>query len=82
MEESQNTLEKVIEDRQYMIDAVVVRIMKMRKTLGHTELINEALTQLRVPIKVPELKRRIDTLIEREYMKRDEQNQKLYHYLA
>jgi len=72
----------VIEDRQYMIDAVVVRIMKTRKTLGHTDLVNEALAQLRVPIKVPELKRRIDTLIEREYMKRDEQNQKLYHYLA
>ena len=72
----------MFEDRQYIIDAVVVRIMKMRKTLGHSELIAEALAQLRVPIKVPDLKRRIETLIEREYMRRDEQNQKLYHYLA
>ena len=52
MEEQKATEERVFQDRQYQIDAAIVRIMKMRKTLSHTLLISELYTQLKFPVKV------------------------------
>lgn len=40
-----------MQDRQYQIDAAIVRIMKMRKTLSHKLLVNELMTQLKFPIR-------------------------------
>lgn len=42
---------QVMQDRQYQIDAAIVRIMKMRKTLSHKLLVNELMTQLKFPIR-------------------------------
>ena len=64
-EEQKATEERVFQDRQYQIDAAIVRIMKMRKALSHTLLINELYTQLRFPVKPPDLKKRIESLIDR-----------------
>ena len=80
-EENQQTTEKVFQDRQYQIDACIVRIMKTRKTLGHQLLIGELLAQLKFKIKASDLKKRIESLIDREYLERDSANQ-AYNYLA
>jgi cullin-4 len=69
-------------ERQYLIDAVLVRIMKTRKTLKHAELLSETFGQLKFPLKSSDVKKRIENLIARDYMKRDEQDRTLYHYLA
>lgn len=55
-EEQKATEERVYQDRQYQIDAAVVRIMKMRKTLSHNLLISELYKQLSFPVKVIFLK--------------------------
>lgn len=81
-EENEATVEKVFQDRQYQVDAAIVRIMKMRKTLAHTQLISEVVNQLKFPIKQPDIKKRIESLIDRDYLKRDEQNPEKYVYLA
>lgn len=47
-----STTERVFQDRQYQIDAAVVRIMKMRKTLSHNLLVSELYNQLKFPVKV------------------------------
>lgn len=47
-----NTHERVFQDRQYQIDAAVVRIMKTRKQLSHNLLITELYDQLKFPVKV------------------------------
>ncbi|KAK3763752.1 hypothetical protein RRG08_065716 [Elysia crispata] len=81
-EENASTTERVFQDRQYQVDAAVVRIMKTRKTLSHVLLISELFNQLKFPVKSPDLKKRIESLIEREYMERDKDNPNLYHYVA
>eukprot|EP00850_Spirogloea_muscicola_P022668 SM000306S11741 [mRNA] locus=s306:78886:84466:+ [translate_table: standard] len=68
VEENTSTTERVFQDRQYQIDAAIVRIMKTRK--------------LKFPIKPADLKKRIESLIDREYLERDKANAQIYQYLA
>jgi len=81
-EEKKTTDERVFADRQFAIDAAIVRIMKSRKTLQHSLLIAETVKQLKFPSKIPEIKKRIASLIEREYIERDKDNSSLYIYQA
>lgn len=108
VEEQVSTTERVFQDRQYQIDAAVVRIMKMRKTLSHNLLVSELYNQLKFPVKVTrlelltlmffcqytymsdflcflqpgDLKKRIESLIDRDYMERDKETPNQYHYVA
>ena len=52
VEEQASTTERVFQDRHYQIDAGIVRIMKMRKTLSHNLLVSEVYNQLKFPVKV------------------------------
>ncbi|KAE9208405.1 hypothetical protein PF004_g16772, partial [Phytophthora fragariae] len=70
-------------DRSIAIEAAIVRIMKARKTLQHQQLISEVLSQLaffKPNLKV--IKRRIEALIDREYLERDPDQANTYRYLA
>ncbi|XP_012455400.1 cullin-4 [Gossypium raimondii] len=82
VEENTSTTERVFQDRQYQVDAAIVRIMKTRKVLSHTLLITELFEQLKFPIKPADLKKRIESLIDREYLERDKNNPQIYNYLA
>ncbi|XP_059823722.1 cullin-4B-like isoform X2 [Hypanus sabinus] len=81
-EEQTSTTERVFQDRQYQIDAAIVRIMKMRKTLSHNLLVSELYDQLKFPVKPGDLKKRIESLIDRDYMERNRDNANQYHYVA
>ena len=48
--------------------------MKTRKSLSHKLLVSELLTQLKFPMKQSDLKKRIESLIDREYLERDRGN--------
>uniref|UniRef100_A0A1A7Y2N3 Cullin-4B n=1 Tax=Iconisemion striatum TaxID=60296 RepID=A0A1A7Y2N3_9TELE len=82
VEEQASTTERVFQDRQYQIDAAIVRIMKMRKTLSHNLLMSEVYNQLKFPVKPADLKKRIESLIDRDYMERDKENSNQYNYVA
>ncbi|CAN6465250.1 unnamed protein product [Victoria cruziana] len=82
VEENTSTTERVFQDRQYQVDAAIVRIMKTRKVLSHTLLITELFQQLKFPVKPADLKKRIESLIDREYLERDRNNPQIYNYLA
>ena len=74
---------KVEEDRSVAIEAAIVRIMKARKEMKHNQLIAEVLNQLHFFRPQPKsVKRRIEHLIDREYLERDEDESNVYRYLA
>ena len=81
-QENEQTTERVFQDRQYQIDAAIVRTMKARKTLTHSLLISELYAQLKFPLKPPDIKKRIESLIDREYLERDQGQSSVYRYLA
>ncbi|KAJ1550943.1 Cullin-4A, partial [Nowakowskiella sp. JEL0078] len=81
-EERKSTNDGVFLERQFVIDAAVVRIMKMRKTMNLTDLVSELFTQLKFPVKALDLKERVETLLDREYLERDPNNLETFRYLA
>jgi hypothetical protein len=69
-------------ERGTTIDAAIVRIMKSRKVINHNVLVGELLSHLSFFAPDPKaIKKRIESLIDREYMKRDLNDNKTYHYL-
>lgn len=81
-QECVQTNTKVAQDRQYQIDAAIVRVMKTRKSISHNQLISELFSVLKFPCKANDLKKRIESLIEREYIERDKSNSSIYCYVA
>ncbi|KAJ2065912.1 hypothetical protein GGI08_002133 [Coemansia sp. S2] len=80
--ESKEVEEHIQLDRMYQVDAAIVRILKARKRLDHTALMTELLSRLKFNSTSAEVKERIETLIERDYIKRDDADPSLYLYLA
>ncbi len=58
--------------------------MKTRKTLDHNSLVAEVIKQMasRFHPQPADVKKRIESLIEREYLERDKDNRNVYTYLA
>jgi cullin 3 len=74
----------VEEDRRHLVEAAIVRIMKARKTLHHNDLIAEVSKQLsnRFTPTPQFIKKRIESLIEREYLERKDDDRRVYQYVA
>lgn len=79
------TQKRTDEERGVAIEAAIVRIMKQRKTLLHQQLMTETLQQLssRFQPDVNMIKKKIESLIDREYLERGANPDKpSYVYLA
>lgn len=78
------TRERVEEDRKPIIEAAIVRIMKARRVLSHNDIVTEVTRQLasRFNPSPVLIKKRIESLIEREYLERDTVDRTLYRYVA
>ncbi|TBU61877.1 Cullin-domain-containing protein [Dichomitus squalens] len=82
--ESTDVLKTVDEDRKYVIQATIVRIMKARKTMKNQALIQEVIQQIsqRFTPKIPDIKKAIDHLLEKEYIERVEGTRDTFAYVA
>ncbi|GAA6015035.1 hypothetical protein JCM10207_008711 [Rhodosporidiobolus poonsookiae] len=83
-EENKSTTDRVFTDRSSHLQLAIVRIMKARKTLKHSELVMEVVSQIgqRFKVEPAEIKKSISSLIDREYMRRDDEQQNVYQYVA
>lgn len=71
-------------DRSHLVEATIVKVMKARRKIEHNALIAETskiLSQKFVPD--PQvIKKRVESLIERDYMERDSEDRRFYKYIA
>jgi len=82
--EKLETRQKVDEDRKPQIEAAVVRVMKSRKQMEHNNLVAEV-TKILSARFVPNpsvIKKRIESLIEREFLERCGDDRRMYKYVA
>jgi len=84
IDDSKALRDKTNEERIIKIELSLVRVMKSRNVMNIQELIAEAASQLAKYFRPdPKLmKRRIENLMERGFMRRDEENQRVIHYCA
>eukprot|EP01147_Barroeca_monosierra_P005538 gene5538-8920_t len=82
--ESKEALKQVNDERKHEIEACIVRTLKARKLLNYNDIVIEVTQQLshRFRPSPTSIKKRLETLIDQEFIKRDDQYRTLYRYLA
>ncbi|RPD58496.1 Cullin-domain-containing protein [Lentinus tigrinus ALCF2SS1-6] len=83
-EETKRTQNSIEQDRKHALDAAIVRVMKGKKELTYEQLKTatiEAVKRHFVP-DVAMIKKRIEGLVEQEYLRRDEEDLNKYFYVA
>ena len=81
--ESERIEKELSTERQIFLEACIVRIMKAKRKLPHSMLVNECIAQShqRFNAKVSMIKRAIDNLIQKGYLQRSDDGES-YSYLA
>lgn len=85
VEQSQAALDALNKERCYVIDAAIVKVMKTNKdtAMKHTDLVNKVAEMIALFKAQPaQIKTRIEDLIGRQYMRRDEKDRAKYWYTA
>ncbi|KDQ49578.1 hypothetical protein JAAARDRAFT_42751 [Jaapia argillacea MUCL 33604] len=83
-EESKRAQTAIEGDRKHLLDAAIVRIMKAKKQLPFQQLTAATIDAVKghfIP-EVGDIKKRIGSLVEGEYLTRDETDKNLYVYVA
>jgi cullin-4 len=83
-QEQSDTHDAVKRDRQFEIQATIVRIMKSRKKIRHAELVAQVIEQTknRGTLEMADIKKNIDKLMDKEYMEREGGTRDVYSYVA
>jgi hypothetical protein len=82
--EAASTVESINEDRNLALQAIIIRIMKAKKTMRYQDILVKTIDDCKhffIPT-IPLIKKTIDVLIEKEYLARDENDRNTINYLA
>jgi cullin 3 len=82
-EERKATQQRIDDERGHAVEAAIVRIMKQRKELSHQSLMTETIQQLsqRFQPDVNMIKRKIEALMDRDYIERGQDGSKPAYYI-
>ena len=76
--------QSIVRGRVILLEAAIVKIMKASKTLAHHDLclrVQQQLSDQFAP-SLPDIKKRIESLLDRDYLVRDENDNTCYSYIA
>jgi len=75
---------KVEDDRRYAIEAAVIKVMKAHRKIDYNRLLEETIRMLsmRFNPEPQQIKVRLESLIERGYIERSEQDKRIFNYVA
>ncbi|CRG89687.1 Cullin-1 [Talaromyces islandicus] len=78
--EADDTHKTIEEDRKLLLQSSIVRIMKSRKQMKHVQLVQEVIQQVkaRFPPKIPDIKKNIEALMEKDYIERLDNDELAY----
>lgn len=82
---NQGTIDKYVrKKREFMLDAAMVRVMKARNAIKWTQFQTEVLklVQKEWTPSAKEMKKRLGSLMERDFIKRSEEDENLLQYIA
>lgn len=73
--------EKFEGERSYAIEANIIKILKIHKRMNVHELMEKVMKSIEIfKINISDIKKRIDNLIDRSFIKRDKDNPQVYKY--
>ena len=75
---------KVADDRRYAIEAAIIKVMKAHRKVDNNKLVAETtqLLRLRFNPDLAQVKLRLESLIERGYIERSEEDKRVFIYVA
>ena len=75
---------KVKDDRRYTVEASIIKVMKAHKKIEISQLVLEVtkLLQLKFKPDTVQIKQKIKMLIDRGYIERDEDEKRIFKYIA
>ena len=84
VKENKKIVEESETDMNFILQSIIIKIMKTRKELDHDILVNECITNIgnRFKIKLSIIKKCIEILIDKEYLSRCENNNNRYKYIS
>lgn len=83
-QETRKVQGKVEDDRRYAIEAAIIKVMKSRRKIDYNSLMAETtrLLSVRFTPEVQQMKVRLESLIERGYIERSEEDKRVFKYVA